>query len=119
MWYNLLDRIAHTIECKSPKCLFKVTPAFRKGTRSSFERVYIPTLHTLRESGTPDSKALNLWERIARDLEVSEASVRCKWRVEKQCCNPECPKRKLSNVKVMACVRCQSVFYCGRTCQKR
>lgn len=109
----------HTLGCTNPDCTYQVTPEFRAATYTAFEPLYLIFHNLLQDKGrTKVSPALALWEEIAILLGVTEEKVREKWKEDKQCGDAYCMNRG-PEVKTLACVRCHTIFYCGKACQKR
>lgn len=105
-----------------PSCKGPVPDSFLKAARTSLEPVAIPTWEALRQSETPKtSKYLALWHDMILLLGITRQSIRERYRLEKKCCNLDCPTRNSGgrSEKKSTCIRCYSVYYCDRVCQRR
>ncbi|KAF9458232.1 hypothetical protein BDZ94DRAFT_118796 [Collybia nuda] len=121
-WFGFLSRIMHTLSsstCTDTDCAYVDTPEFRTATYRSFEPLYLPFRSVLRDADKiKPSVALVLWEELAALLGVTEAKIKERWRQGRQCGEVHCQNRG-EDVKTLACIRCQSIYYCDKACQRR
>lgn len=126
IWFHFFSHINHVMTCERgnacPSCKGPVPESFLKAARTSLEPVAIPTWEALRQAETAKtSKYLALWYEMILLLGITRESIRERYRLEKKCCNLDCPTRNSGgrSEKKSTCVRCYSVYYCDRVCQRR
>ena len=84
-------------------------------------RLYTRIRDNLNKIGIIDSKALATWHWFADCVSAPISLLLAKRIREVQCCNPRCSNRATKNrhAKLLKCARCQSVYYHGKTCQRK
>ncbi|KAF9484704.1 hypothetical protein BDN70DRAFT_872236 [Pholiota conissans] len=62
-----------------------------------------------------------LWRELMALLGIINKSIRERYRLDKKCCNLECPARTagVRSEKRHVWSECQAVWYCDAVCQKR
>lgn len=125
---NYVDSLRGSRDPGNPSTL-AVGPEVIPPMRLAMERLYCyiryKLIHNLitnavaGDASTLESFALDLWESLARGLDISESELQIKWREEKQCANPRCGNRVKGDVKkCLVCSGCGSAWYCDKTCQR-
>ncbi|KAF8961727.1 hypothetical protein BDZ97DRAFT_1182775 [Flammula alnicola] len=120
-WYEIFVKIKHSMTCKNRSgCDYHATPPFLEAARTSLERIAIPTMIALQDDLGSETKYLLLWYDLMKLLGITDMSIRERYRVDKKCCNLQCPARNsgVHSAKKSTCTVCRSVFYCDRACQK-
>lgn len=123
-YFQFLKDVQHSFEgCKAGRdCNRSTMEQFRDALRAEFEKVYIPVNRALLvktfEGNAFAEEVSGAWNKIAKAMKISEATVYAKWVEEGECCNPWCPNRGVKTMKRKRCARCQVVRYCSSDCQK-
>jgi hypothetical protein len=121
-WYEIFEKIRHSMTCRNEAgCAYHATPIFIQAARTSLERIAIQTLISLEEEVKTSKKYINLWHQLLVLLGITRQTIRERYRLDKKCCNLECPARKsgIRQEKKHTCSQCRAVWYCDAICQKR
>ncbi|PPQ99662.1 hypothetical protein CVT26_009196 [Gymnopilus dilepis] len=125
-WPHLFKQMEHCITCDHDEgCDARPTPSYLAAARSALARVAVPTLVALHPQtavcSTRDRTRFFLcWNSLISSLGINEDTIRERHRTDRKCCNLRCPSRNFGaeSNKKSTCMRCKSVFYCNRECQK-
>ncbi|KAF9525818.1 hypothetical protein CPB83DRAFT_858931 [Crepidotus variabilis] len=122
-WDKFLIWVTHGALCKDEKCWMVGSAESLDSSRQGFELVYAETLSRLRleeDQGPLGAQVCDLWEVICAILGLRCHAMRERFKLLKKCCACNCPQRLvgISSPKRYCCAKCETVFYCDRTCQK-
>ncbi|KAF9530941.1 hypothetical protein CPB83DRAFT_849905 [Crepidotus variabilis] len=125
IWLKIFGWVAHSSHCYLETCKLQTTPLILHNARTSIELVYLQSrsglIRNLEGNASVAHPCLEKMDALFYLLGCSEKSLRERLKLHRKCCNFDCPNRSLwkRSPRKFTCFRCETVFYCDRSCQKR